>query len=160
MTELQDSIHLKLSSMGGIVCVDGRADELILTGIADGTAVAGMVVFMDATLGATCGDLIGINVNSSTDNFVGILLPKYNTDCDTAITNGDMAEYVVPKKGHRYNVKIEDPSTGHSVGEPVTLAANGTGLLSVAAGEVEDFCWAWVSRAPASTSLFCEVMWN
>jgi len=161
MAEQQDAIIATLSALGGIVCVDGRGDELILTGIADGTAVAGQAVFLDSTVGATLGDLIGVKVDDSVDTFAGILLPKYNTDCDTAVTNGDIVEYVVPKSGHRYNVAIIDPGAATlEAGDPFTLAAGTAGQFHISATTIETIdYWGWASRGVANTSRFAEVTW-
>jgi len=161
MAERQAAIALLLSALGGVVCVDGRGDELILTGIADGTAKAGHAVFLDSTIGATEGDLIGVKVDDNVDTFAGILLPKYNTDCDTAVTNGDIVEYVVPKSGRRYNVAITDPGAATSeAGDPITLAAGTAGQFHTSATTIEtkDY-WGFITKGVANTSRFCEMVW-
>lgn len=160
MAEVQEAVATTLSALGGIVCVDGRAGEIINTGIADGTSVAGWAVWIEGTLGADTGKMVGIKVDSSHDNFAGILLPKYNVDCDTAVAVGLIVEYVMPQSGHKYNIAISDPSTGHNAGQTVELAAGTAGQFDISAGTIEvvDFL-AYTTNGVASTSRFCEVIW-
>lgn len=161
MAIIADTIYLKLSALGGIVCVDGRAGERILTGIANGTAVAGQVVFVTATIGASLGKLAGLKVDDSVDTYAGLLLSKYNVDCDTAVAAGLMVEYVVPKSGHLYNVAITDPGVATiEAGDTITLAAGTAGQFHVANVTVDakDY-WGYCTKNVANTSRFCEMMW-
>jgi len=157
--------NTKLSSLGGIVCVNGRKDELIFAAIADGTAKPGNGVTVIATAGATLGDIIKHDIGGSTDQFVGLLLPKYNTDCDTANVNGEICEIVVPRSGRKYNVKIVDPVANEGqVGTPVVFHPTTDGEFTVGTSgdhsiEVSAYC-ATVSKALVSGDLFAEVIWR
>lgn len=151
-----------LSSLGGIVCVNGRKGELIFAAIADGVAVPGNGVTIIATAGATLGDIIKHDVNGSTDQFVGILLPKYNTDCDAVNVNGEVCEIVVPVSGHKYNIKITDPGAAEgNVGTPVRFAAatDGEWTAGTTAIEVGNYC-ATISKVFVDNDLFGEVIWR
>ena len=151
-----------LSDLGGIVCVNGREDELIFSAIADGTAKPGNGISVIFTAGATLGDIIKHDVDGSTDRFCGILLPKYNTDCDTANVNGEICEYVVPQSGHRYNIKVTDPGAAEgNVGTPVRFAAatDGEWTAGTTAIEVANYC-ATISKVFVDNDLFGEVIWR
>ena len=57
--------HVKLSSMGGFVCVDGKEGELIISAKADGTALAGNIVTVTNSTGA----IQRVDVNGSTEYY-------------------------------------------------------------------------------------------
>jgi len=150
-----------LSTLGGRVCVDGRGEELIVSAIADGVSKAGEGVQIIDTTGATLGEILAFDVNGSTDRFVGILLPKYDTDCDTVITDRTLCEVVIPKSGHKYNVFITDPTADIERGAAVDMSAAGDGAFHVCKStiEVSDY-YARTSKSVANTSTFCEIIWN
>ena len=154
-----------LSTLGGIVCVNGRKGELIFAAIADGAAKPGHGVSVIAAAGATDGDIVKHDVNGSTDQFLGILLPKYNTDCDAVNVNGEVCEIVVPVSGRKYNIKISDPVANEGqVGTPVVFAPAVDGEWTVGTSgdhaiEVGAYC-ATISKALVSGDLFAEVIWR
>ena len=130
----------KLSDLGGIVCVSGRAGEKIVTAKADGTAKAGHLVAVrgDETW-TTQGDVLGVTINGdATDWWTGILLPKYNTDCDTAVTDGDMVEVVIPKARRLYNVFIKDPGATRYAGTVMTFIDGTVGALDDVDADLEN----------------------
>ncbi len=143
-----------LSHLGGIVCVEGREGETIVTMKADGTAVAGHVVAAPIATGTAAGSDLG-----AFEFFTGIQLPRYDTDADTAPTAGLMVEVVIPKLGRRYNVAIEDPSGDVDAGYPFIFgdtAGNlekGTNTLNVKA-EARAF------TGIANTSRFADLIWG
>ena len=158
MAEATEPIALNLSVLGGIVCVDGRAGERIITAKADGTLKAGQIVGVISTVGATLGDIDGIIIDGY-ETPMGLLLPKYNVDCDTAVADGETVEIVIPHAGHRYNIMIEDP--GADIASQVGLVFSSTdGVLEEGDGNVEKIYVCRVSRSVANTSLFAEVIWG
>ena len=147
--------HVKLSSMGGFVCVDGKEGELIISAKADGTALAGNIVTVTNSTGA----IQRVDVNGSTDRLIGILLPHYKIDCDTAITANELVEIAIPQRGHRYIVWIADPAATVDVGAGMTLSAtDGAMVVDESTIEVADV-WARLSKITVSTDRFAEVQW-
>jgi len=152
----------KLSEAGGVVCVSGRADEKIITGKADGSAKAGYLVsVMDTgTLAATSGDIKAIAVaGDATDWFTGILLEKYNTDCDAAVADGDLVEIVIPRGGHLYNVAISAAGATYEAGDVLDFPAADAGKMAVQGAGLEDNdYWAILTQQVTATSEFAEVV--
>jgi len=138
----------------GIVCVDGRAGERIITAISDGVAVPGQVVGVLAT-----GVIAGTDDGGTSETFHGILLPKYNTDCDTLITSGDMCEIVIPTAGHRYNVATADPGADKTSGVGWIFGST-IGNLQIGAADIAKGCPCYSSIDVANTSRFMEVVWG
>ena len=152
----------KLSEAGGIVCVNGKAGEKIITAKADGSAKAGYLVsVMDtAVLAATSGDVKAVAVaGNATDWFTGILLPKYNTDCDTAVADGDLVEVVLPKGGHLYVIAISDPVGTYMAGTVFDFPAADAGKMAIQDAGLEDNdYWAISTQEINTGSLFVEVV--
>jgi len=148
--------HVLISSMGGFVCVDGKEDEVIISAKADGVALAGWAV----TIVNSTGAIEAVDVNGSTDRFIGFLLPHYKTDVDTLITAGELVEIVIPQRGHRYIVWIADPAATVDVGVGMTFSAtDGAMVVDESTLEVRD-TWARLSKYIVSTDRFAEVVWN
>ena len=147
--------HVLLSSMGGFVCVDGKENETIISAKADGVALAGWCV----TVVNATGAIEAVDVNGSTDKFIGILLPHYKIDVDTAITANELVEIVIPKRGHRYIVWIADPAGTKDVGSGMTFSAtDGAMVIDESTIETKDV-WARLSKYIISTDKFAEVQW-
>lgn len=160
MVEYTDPIATTLSTnhLGGRVCVDGRAGERIISAKADGTLVAGNVVTIITTIGATLGDIDGI-ADAAQEFVMGILLPKYNVDCDTAVADGKPVELVIPKAGRKYNVAIAD--TGAAIAAGVGFTYNTTdGNLTESTPEAQLLAVARSARGIANTSRFAEMIWG
>ena len=119
-----------LSTLGGRVCMDSRANELVITRLADGTLKAGHLADISA---ATA---VGTDIDGHFDEFGGFCLPRYDTDVDTAFTVGDLIEIVIPQGGHLYNVYISDPGAANYAGEPYIFHAADAGQLD--AGEAAE----------------------
>ena len=151
----------KLSDLGGIVCVDGRENELIMTAIADGIVKPGWGITVLGTAGATVGEMLLYDVGGSTDAFLGLCLPKYNTDCDAVATDREIWEYVIPASGHKYNVAIADIGAAEgNVGTPVIMGAvDGEFIVGTGALEVFTFC-ALVSKTVVDDDRYAEVVWR
>lgn len=152
---------LLLSAAGGIVCIDGREDEIIVSAIADGVCKPGYAVSIISTAGATCGDIIAVDVNAD-DRFVGLLLPTYNQDCDAIITNGEMCEVVIPQKGHVYNVYTTDLGADFDIGASVefgTAANDGRFAVSESTIETMDYM-ATLHKWYDDNDLIAEVVWR
>ena len=160
MVEKTDSIALKLSACkhAGIVCVDGRDGEEIITAKADGTLKAGLMVGVLTTIGATQGDIDGLAIDGF-ETPMGILLPKYNVDCDTAVADGKSVEIVIPKQGRHYNVAIEDPS-GAIAGGTFFIYGNTDGNLEKGDGNIEKIAVCRAARGIANTSRYAEMIWG
>ena len=160
MAEKTDPITLKLSTClhAGIVCVDGRDGEEIITAKADGTLVAGNVVGVLTTIGATMGDIDGI-VDGGFESVLGIVLPKYNVDCDTAVADGLAVEIVIPKAGRRYNVAIADPTAALAGRYPFIYGGTDGNLVK---GTLDVLLLAVCrsARGIADTSRFAEMIWG
>lgn len=153
----------KLSDLGGIVCVDGRENELIFNAKSDGAAKPGHGVMILADNAVTIAEIVKHDITGTTDKFVGILLPKYNADCDSAITDHEICEIVVPSSGHKYNIKCADQggAAEGNIGTPVRFHATigGEWLVGSADLEVKNYC-ATVSKETAQYDLFVEVIWR
>lgn len=106
-----------LSELGGEVILGSPHDEIIETYLADGTCKAGWLVGIDGT---------DLKVHGADDGaleyFVGIALPRYDTDCDTAFTASDPIDVVIPKSGHYYAVLMENPSATLQEGHMLTFS--------------------------------------
>ena len=103
-----------LSELGGVVRASSRHDEIVTILISDASAQAGMASCFEGTDGTI--DLT--SVSGSIDNFVGICLPRYDTDVDTVYGAGVLVELVRPISGHLYNVLIEDAGATLQEGHP------------------------------------------
>ena len=152
----------KLSDMGGIVCVDGRENELIMAAISDGTAKPGhliQIIGIGAGV-ATANEILLADVGVS--RMMGILLPKYNADCDSVIVDREICEYVVPSSGHKYNVACNDVGAGALAGTVGTTcimsAVDGEITVGTLDLEVAIFI-ALVSKEVADNDRYAEVIW-
>lgn len=157
---MQGTAALLLSAVGGIVCVDGREDEIIITAKADGVAKPGYAVSVISAVGATKGDIIPVDTNAD-DRFVGILLPTYKQDCDAIITDGELCEIVIPQKGHTYNVYTTDLAADFDIGASVTFgtAANdGRFVVEETDIAVRDYV-AVLSKWYDDNDLIAEIIW-
>jgi len=115
-----------LSSIGGVLH-DSRANEYIITGIADATVKPGDLCTVLKT-----GAVRQSDKSDSYDDTLGICLPSYHTDMDTAAASGKVIELVVPRAGHIYGCKMGDASTNEA-GNPLIFdeagaMAQGDGL--------------------------------
>lgn len=153
-----------LSEAGGRVCVSGRAEERIITAIADGIVKAGHLVTVlgSGTLAATTGEVLRVTVAANvTDWMVGIALPKYDTDCDTLIEDRTMIEVVIPKSRRLYVVAISDPSGTFYVGTNVDFPAADVGNMAVQDANLEDQdYYAILTQNILTGSRFAEVRWT
>ena len=149
---------LLLSAVGGKVLVDGREDEDIITAKADGVAYPGWFVTILSPAGATQGDIIAVDVNAD-DRFVGILLPTYKQDCDAIITDGDICEIVIPKRGHYYNVAVVDMNADFDIGAACEFSTTDGSLTIVETTiEVKDFMCV-LSKSYDDDDLIAEIQW-
>ena len=137
----------------GVVMVDGREGELIVTALADGTALAGWVVGVPGATGVAQG-----SDDAAFEYFKGLLLPRYDIDVDTAITAGLLIEIVIPKVGHRYNVACIDPGADKDDGQDFVFGTT-AGRLEVQGADVVAFKPFKASGRVADTSLFAEMVY-
>ena len=120
-----------LSGLGGQVCADSRANELWISRKADGTLKAGY-----------CADIsvdtaVSSDFGNDLDEFGGFVLPRYDTDVDTAITAAELIDIVIPQGGHLYNIYIENPGGTIYAGEPLTHSSTAGCLELNEAAEAE-----------------------
>lgn len=142
-----------LSGLGGQVCADSRADELWISRKADGAIKAGWAVDIS---GSTA---VGTDVDGSLDEFGGFVLPRYDTDVDTAFTAGDLIDIVIPQGGHLYNVYISDPGATNYAGEPMIFHATAAGELD-AGGDIEAEHVARLFDDILDTTRFATIIWG
>ena len=148
------ALLLSACKQQGIVCVDGRGGETIITAISNGTSVAGQVVGIPIATNVAAGSDLG-----TFEFFKGIQLPKYNTDVDTIVTSGDMVEIVIPKHGRRYNVAIENPAGDVDDGYPF-IFGDTAGNLEKGTNTLDVKSEARASGGIANTSRFAELTWG
>ena len=149
-------LALKLSTckQKGIVCVDGKAGEKIITGVSDGVTKAGQVVGIPIATNIAEGSDLG-----AFEFFKGIQLPKYNVDVDTVVPAGKGIEIVIPKHSRRYNVAIEDPSGDLDDGYPF-IFGDTAGNLEKGTNTLNVKSEARASGGIANTSRFAELTWG
>lgn len=104
----------KISELGGVVRASSHHDEIVTCLLSVANAKAGAA----AGCTGTDGTMDLVDVNSNVDNFVGICLPRYDTDVDTAYATGVLCELVRPVSGHLYNVQIADAGGTLQEGHP------------------------------------------
>jgi hypothetical protein len=150
-------LAVKLSALGGIVCVDGRAGEIIITAKSEGISTPGFAVCVISTIGATEGEIVGCD-DSAVETFMGFLLPKYNTDCDTFVTDHELVEIVVPTSGHKYNVAIENPSAALAAGTDLVFGDT-IGNMEKKTPDALTWCPARTWKGVTDTSRFCTILW-
>lgn len=115
-----------LSELGGVL-QDSRGGEIFVTCIADGTAKAGDLATVLAT-----GAVRQTDLSDNYDETLGILMPHFQVDMDTAITANKVCDIVIPIAGHLYGCKCGNLAT--DVGEPLTIGEAGA---FAAGGNVE-----------------------
>jgi len=143
-----------LSSLGGKVCVDGLAGEVIITLIADGTCKAGWIVGQ-ATGNGTAR---GVDTDGNLDELDGIALPRYDTDIDTAFTAGDLISVLIPISGRTYRVPMTDQNGSLYAGEPMTLT---TVAGEVTAGaDSEAVHVGRLRKNIVDNDTWCELVWG
>lgn len=142
-----------LSTLGGRVCMDSRANELVIVRKADGTLKAGHLADIS---GETA---VGVDVDGNLDEFGGFVLPRYDTDVDTAITATRLIEIVIPQGGHLYNVYISDPGAANYAGEPYKFHATDAGQLDAGA-DIEAEHVARLFDDILDTTRFATIIWG
>jgi len=147
-------LAVKLSALGGRVCVEGREGETIITAKSDGTSVAGQVVGIPIATGIAAG-----TDDAAFEYFSGIQLERYDTDCDTAVTAGLMIEIVIPKTGRRYNCAIVDPAADKDQGQGFVFGTT-AGNLEIGGGDIVVFEVAHAFTGIANTSRFADLVWG
>lgn len=120
-----------LSTLGGRVCMDSRANELVIVRNADGTLKAGWGADIS---GSTA---VGVDTDGNLDEFGGFCLPRYDTDVDTAFTAADLIEIVIPQGGHLYNVYVADPGATVYAGKPLVWTTTAGNLTADGDAEAE-----------------------
>ena len=107
-----------LSELGGKVIMGSQHDEIVETWLADGTAKAGWLVGLSGTDLVVSGTDVG-----GLEYFIGIALPRYDTDVDTSFTGDDLIDVVIPISGHYYAVLMANPSATLEGATPLSWGA-------------------------------------
>lgn len=95
--------------------------------LGNGVDKAGALIYVVRATGKAAKSNVG-----TTEIFQGILLPRYDTEVDTAIPDdGVPTQYVDPTDGHSYRARCADPS---GTVEPGAGWELGNGQLKLAAG--------------------------
>ena len=142
-----------LSTLGGYVCMDSRLNEMVIVRKADGTLKAGHLADISADTAA------GIDPNADLDELGGIVLPRYDTDVDTAITSTYLIDIVIPQGGHIYNIKIKNPAGTIYAGEPLIPIASTAGALDKV-GDIESEHIARLLDDVITGTTFATVIWG
>ena len=142
-----------LSTLGGRVCMDSRAEEICIVRKADGTLKPGWAADISAETA------VGVNPTGDFDEFGGFCLPRYDTDVDTAFTITNLIDIVIPQGGHIYNVKIKDPGADPYAGEPLLWIAATAGALDKV-GDVEATHVARLFDDILDNSTFATIIWG
>jgi len=121
----------KISELGG-VRQDSRGGEMILPALGDGTAKAGHLVGILAT-----GKVVQCGSAGTDDEFMGILLPNYAYDMDTAIADSKPCSVLVPQTGKLYGCFCVDPGAAIKQGEPFKIGSTDGSLEKCS--NIEDY---------------------
>jgi len=143
----------KLSTLGGNVCADSRANELWISRFADGNLKAGWAADIS---GSTA---VPLDYDTSLDEFGGFTLPHYATDVDSAITAAELIDIVIPQGGHLYNVFIQNPAETLYAGEPLIWSATIPGALNKGAA-IEAEHTARLFDDILTTSTYATIIWG
>ena len=145
--------NTSLSDLGGKVNVNDPSPHTV-PAIGDGTCKAGDLV------GKNSAGVVQYTTGSGNlDEFIGILMPRYDTDIDTAIASGAACEILEPKAGYRYRCKIEDPSATLLAGEPFDINEDGNGELEKT-GDQETLHRAVLAKGVVSGDTYAEMRWG
>ena len=110
-------------------------DEEIVPALGDGTATPGDFVHIGSDRKVVGSDLGAVELYS------GILLESRITGREAAIVSGIRCEVVIPKSGHRYNVRILNLSGDKEIGFSLDISAT-PGSLDAAADVNNALCGA------------------
>ena len=145
-----------LSQLGGIVCVDGRADELIVTCKAMGSEYPSYAVnITDGTA------ILSDNDAGTGEGVTGLVLPKYDSDCDTVFPAGELIEVVITKQGRRYNVSIVDPGGDLIPGDGGVIGTT-AGKFDMTVVTIEDYKMVTLPKTylNANNDTVIEIIWQ
>ena len=140
-------------TLGGKVCMDSRANELIINRTADGTIQAGWGADIS---GETA---VAVNPTGNLDEFGGFALPRYDTEPSAAYTATRLIDIVIPQGGHLYNILIKDPGTTLYAGEPLIWIAATAGAMDKV-GNIESEHQARLFDSVLDTSTYATIIWG
>lgn len=144
--------NTKLSEIGGVL-QDSRGNELIVSAIGAATGKPGDLCGI-----LTTGVIEFADLDSTTaDTILGLLLPKYDVDMDTAPGASVPVEIVIPQAGHIYGAHGGAASTAET-GWSLELHATSPGLMTECTN-VEDAHIAKYYKVAASDEFFL-VVWG
>jgi hypothetical protein len=140
-------------TLGGKVCMDSRANELIITRKADGTIQAGWGADISGEQAVAC------NPTGNLDEFGGFALPRYDTEPSAAYTANDVIDIVIPQGGHLYNILIKDPGATLYAGEPLIWIAGTAGAMDKV-GNIEAEHQARLFDDVLDNSTYATIIWG
>lgn len=142
--------NLTLSDIATKVA-NSTGGEITRPALGDGTAKAGDAVGLLST-----GKVVQTDVGAS-ELFVGFLGKRYDTDIDTAITDGDTCFIIVPRSGKEYNILIEDPAGTEEEGTPYTFSDT-AGAMEAATAAILGL--AYLASQVVTGDLYGTVRWK
>ena len=125
------ALKTTLAAYGLSVIVGSHGEEEIVPAIGDGTLTPGDLVHIGSDRVVVGAD------EAAVDLMIGILMESDITGTETANTSGNACEVVIPKSGHRYNIRILDLNADLEVGGALDISgtsgsADGANSINVA----------------------------
>jgi len=140
-----------LREYGTSVIAGSEGDEEIIPAKGDGNALPGEMVAILST-----GKVAGTDAGA-VESFAGILMESDITGPETAIVDGIPCDVVVPKSGHRYNVRILDLNAAAEIGDGLDFSAT-PGYMDAAADIIHAVATA--ARPIADGDTVAQVHWR
>lgn len=119
-------VKTTLVEYGTSVIAGSEGDEEIIPAKGDGNALPGEFVAILST-GKVAGSDLG-----ALEELIGILMESQITGMETAIVDAVPCDVVIPKSGHRYNVRCLDLNENAEIGFSLDISAT-PGYLDKAA---------------------------
>ena len=108
----------KISDLGSGILVDDQ-NEKFVPALGNGSAIPGEFCAIDPSNGRVVGTDVG-----ALEQFIGILMESKITGTETAIVTDIPCKLVIPKSGHGYRCRIDDPSATLKHGHSIKFGAN------------------------------------
>lgn len=144
-------VKTTLAEYGSSVIAGSEGDEEILPAQGNGSAVPGDLVSIGSNRRVVGADL------GASELLTGILMEHPTLGCETAITAGLFCSVVVPKSGHRYNIRCLDLNTAAEIGFSLDVSAT-AGKADAAADVNNAVCKA--ARPIADGDTVAQVFWT
>lgn len=139
-----------LAEYGLSVIVGSQGDENIVPALGDGTATPGDFVHIGSD-NKVAGALEG-----AVDLMLGIVEVSDITGAEAAIASGTPCDVVIPKSGHRYNVRILSLGAAKEVGQGLDVSATAGSLDGAASIDVAR---AVLAKPVANGDTVAQIIW-